>query len=204
MTTRGPAYLHREAAVTALIATALMSPATKASANPDLLGLYVGGGVGVGQVDISGQGNAESNFNANHSALKLIAGIRPITALGAELEYLDFGHPNSTVNYGPADATLKGAAVFGVAYLPVSWLDLYAKAGLARLHSTLNAYSEYQPECVPCSPSVFTVDRTDTRVAAGVGGLYKTGALSVRIEYEYFSLANANPSLVSLGLTWSF
>jgi len=197
------------AGITALMAATLMSSAGAANTNPDLLGLYVGAGAGVGQVDISGKGSSASNFNANHAAFKLIVGIRPIPVLGAELEYLDFGHPSSTVNYGPANATLKGAAVFGVAYLPGSLLDLYAKAGLARLHSTLTAQTENQTadlcgEPGICGPDLFQVNRTDTHFAAGIGGLGHIGALGVRVEYEYFSLANANPSLVSLGLTWSF
>ena len=87
------------AGITALMAATLMSSAGAANTNPDLLGLYVGAGAGVGQVDISGQGSSASNFNANHAAFKLIVGIRPIPVLGAELEYLDFGHPSSTVNY---------------------------------------------------------------------------------------------------------
>jgi hypothetical protein len=189
----------------------LLPTAGEASADPGLLGLYVGGGVGVAQVDISGQGNAFSNFNTNHAAFTLIVGIRPIPVLGAELEYLDFGHSSSTVNDGPAHATLKGLAIFGVAYLPTSTstVDFYAKAGLARLQSTLSARMEAQTADVcgqpgACGPELFQVDRSDTHFAAGVGGLCKVRALGVRVEYEYFSLANANPSLVSLGVTWSF
>jgi hypothetical protein len=48
------------------------------------------------------------------------------------------------------------------------------------------------------------VNRSDTSFAAGVGAQVKFGSLALRAEYERFDAAGENPSLVSLGLTWSF
>jgi hypothetical protein len=45
---------------------------------------------------------------------------------------------------------------------------------------------------------------TNTGLAAGAGAQFKFGSLSVRGEYERFSAAGGNPSLFSLGLTWTF
>jgi hypothetical protein len=185
-----------------ILATALVSG--HAAAAEDVVGLYVGGAVGQSQVHISSQGFANENFSKIHSAFQLMAGIRPIYFLGAEIEYVDFGHPNSSLNGAAADATLKGAAAFGVVYLPVPLIDLYAKTGLARLQSNLKGESEVHTNCVPCSPSLFRLDRTDSRIVAGAGAQYKYGALAMRAEFDYFSLAGAHPNLVSFGLTWTF
>jgi hypothetical protein len=57
----------------------------------DPLGFYVGGAVGQARVDAS-LPNADQ-FREDHSAFKIMAGLRPIPVLGAELEYVDFGHP---------------------------------------------------------------------------------------------------------------
>jgi hypothetical protein len=169
------------------------------------LGLYVGGAVGESRVEANSKEFSVDNFKADHSAFKFMLGLRPLPVIGAEVEYIDFGHPKSNLNGGPADATLKGAAAFGVLYLPVPLFDIYGKAGLARLQSTVNGISEIQPQCVPCAPALFRLNRTDTHFAAGAGAAYKTGALAIRAEYEYFNVSgSANPALVSLGLTWTF
>jgi len=170
----------------------------------DLLGLYVGGAVGQSRVEVNSEGFALDNFRENHSAFQLMSGLRPISLLGAEVDYMDFGHPGGSLNGAPASATLKGAAAFGVLYLPVPVIDIYAKAGLARLQSSLGGVSAVQPACVPCAPSLFRLDRTNTHFAAGAGAQYKLGALALRAEYEYFNTGGANPGLISLGITWTF
>jgi opacity protein-like surface antigen len=170
----------------------------------DLLGLYMGAGIGESRVAVNSEGFALDNFRENHSAFELLAGIRPLSTVGAEVVYIDFGHPSGRLNGAPAGATLKGAAAFGVLYLPVPVIDIYAKAGLARLQSTLNGQSAVQTACIPCSPNLFRLDRTNTHFAAGAGAQYKLGAFALRAEYEYFNAGGANPGLVSLGFTWTF
>jgi hypothetical protein len=96
-----------------------------------------------------------------------MVGLRPISLVGAEVAYVDFGDPNGTVGTIPlggavpisADVKMKGAAAFGVLYL-----------GLA----------------------------------IGAGAQFKFGSMAMRGEYERFSAAGSNPSLFSLGLTWTF
>src|SRR5882762_1522379 len=73
----------------------------------DLLGLYVGGAAGQSQVEA----NAPSigDFKQNHSAFKVIAGMRPIPLIGAELSYIDFGHPSGNINSVATGVSEKGA-----------------------------------------------------------------------------------------------
>jgi opacity protein-like surface antigen len=99
---------------------------------------------------------------------------------------------------------MKGAAAFGVLYLPLPVVEVYVKARLARLESTLNAFSPEQPSCIPCAPATFQLDRTNTGFAAGAGAQHKFGSWAVRKEYERFNAAGGNPSLLSAGITWSF
>jgi len=170
----------------------------------DLLGLYVGGAVGQSQVEA----NAPSvgDFKENHSAFKVIAGIRPIPLIGAELSYIDFGHPSGDINAVSSNVSEKGADAFAVLYLPVPVVDVFVKAGLARLQSTLNSANGGVGTCTITKPNcaLFRLDRTNTNFAAGAGVQMKFGSWAVRAEYERFNAAGGNPSLVSLGLTWTF
>jgi len=170
----------------------------------DLLGLYVGGSAGQSQVeaDVPSIGD----FKQNHSAFKLIAGIRPISLIGAELSYIDFGHPSGRINAVSSNVSEKGADAFGVLYLPVPVVDVFVKAGLARLQSTSTSFKTGVGSCTVTYPNcaLFRLDRTDTGFAAGAGAQVKFGPWAVRAEYERFNAAGGNPSLVSLGLTWTF
>src|SRR5258708_10817046 len=170
----------------------------------DLLGLYVGGSAGQTQVEA----NAPSigDFKQNHSAFKVIAGIRPISLIGAELSYIDFGHPSGSINTVSSNVSEKGADAFAVLYVPVPIVDVFVKAGLARLQSTVNSVRGGVGTCTITAPNcaLFRLDRTNTSFAAGAGAQLKFGSWAVRAEYERFNAAGGNPSLVSLGLTWTF
>jgi hypothetical protein len=98
---------------------------------------------------------------------------------------------------------MKGAAAFGVLYLPVPIVDVFLKAGFARLESTVNGSICSPCACDFCRPS-FQQKRTNTSGAGGVGIQYRFGSLGVRAEYEQFNAAGGNPSLLSAGVTWSF
>lgn len=189
------------------------TPANKSMAE-NLLGLYAGAAVGQSQVDTGSGGVVPSptdHFRKNHSAFKIMAGVRPISLLGAELAYIDFGHPSGALGGAPADVGMKAVAAFAVLYLPVPVVDVYVKAGAARLQSTINGtvYSacvilpgQLPGNCQPSAP--FRVDRTNTSFAAGAGAQFKVGSLAVRAEYERFTTVGGNPRLVSVGITWTF
>jgi hypothetical protein len=179
----------------------------------DLLGLYVGGAVGqsrglkaidsVGFPVYNGLVTETQSFEGRRTAFSVMLGVRPISLLGAEIDYIDLGKPSGSLWGNPADISMKGEAAFGVLYLPVPIVDVYLKAGVARLESTVNG-----SVCTPCACDFcrysFQLNRTNTSGAGGVGTQYKFGAWAVRAEYERFNAAGGNPSLVSLGVTWTF
>jgi hypothetical protein len=196
----------------------LAQPSGQAVAE-DLLGLYAGGAIGQSRVEATGQrvyalGNVyydTGNFKESHSAFKVMVGIRPLSLLGAEVAYTDFGHPSGGFGAHPADVSMKAGTAFGVLYLPVPIVDVFLKAGVARVQSEVNGTGVYGPQCSsngPCPLYVglapFKLNRTNTAGAGGVGAQYKFGPWSVRAEYERFNAAGGNPSLLSAGITWSF
>jgi hypothetical protein len=207
----GPKPTNTSALILAAIALPALSGGNAMA--DDLFGLYVGGAIGQGQVAASASYPTIANlypgeFKENHSAFKVMAGIRPISLVGAELAYIDFGHPSGNIFGYPASASLKGTAAFGILYLPVPVMDLYVKAGLARLQSSLSGfYPNGDNLCVPgepCGTSPFQLNRTNTSGAGGAGAQYKFGSWAVRAEYERFNSAGGNPSLLSVGITWTF
>ena len=138
------------------------------------LGFYLG--LDVGESTVRSDNNYLYGYNdfngyyggpydySHHFAWKAAAGIRPISVVGAELEYLDFGHPGSDTtyyynnfNYGP-DSHPRAIALFGVGYLPlpVPFLDVYGKAGIARLHTNVNGFDGQI--CVDPAPQCRIVD----------------------------------------------
>ena len=64
-------------------------------------------------------------------------GIRPISLIGAEVQYVDFGNASDLSSNAVHQ---QAGAVYGMLYapIPVPLFDVYAKAGLAWLRSTAN------------------------------------------------------------------
>jgi opacity protein-like surface antigen len=138
--------------------------------------------------------------------------LRSIPLLGAELAHIDLGHPSGRPSGLPTDASMRGTAAFGVLHLPlpVPMVDVYAKAGLARLKSTLH-YTAFRPGVGACSVNDPTcslqplqVDRIDTAFAGGAGVQFKLNSWALRAEFKQFIAAGGHPGLVSVGFTWNF
>src|SRR6202011_3946238 len=103
-------------------------------------GFYLGAGVGYSTIrsDDSAYG-LPGYFNDHQTAWKLIAGVRPMSILGAELQYIHFGQPghlsgNYDTGYYGRDSHPRASALFAMGYLPlpIPFFDVYGKAGIAR------------------------------------------------------------------------
>jgi len=191
-------------------ATIVFSNAARAD---NLLGLYIGGGVGQSHVrsDLGAFSNL-GEFVENHTGWKALIGVRPISLLGAELEYADLGH--SASGGGPVppgliynlDVSQKATSLFGLVYwpLPLPIFDVYGKAGFSRLRTEVNAsWRCVAPITCVANPS-FHLDSTDTRFAYGAGAQAKFLSLGVRVEYERISEPGGSPDLYSIIATWTF
>jgi hypothetical protein len=187
------------------------------------LGAYIGGATGQGWVETGDRtlsGTSIPAFRENHIAYELMAGVRPISLFGAEIAYVDFGHPHQTrpvgdavsagLSLSAADVRMKGAAAFGILYLPVRVVDVYVKAGLSRIQTTANVAGVRLgvASCAFNAPNcaLFTAhgSTTDTHVAVGAGAQLKLGSWALRAEYERFDAAGGNPGLATVGVTWTF
>ena len=201
----------------------LMGAACGSASAADPLGFYVGAGIAHSQVrnDVQFVGASGSvGLSGGATGWKAILGIRPLSIIGAEAEYLDFGSATgsasipATVTSGGLNATLtahpKAAALFAMGYLPIPLphLDVFAKAGAARLKSSVNASAQATcPIGVACLIPIFippySASSSDTNFAYGAGVQVKLASLAVRAEYERIHSSSGDPDLLSLALTWS-
>ncbi len=179
------------------------------------LGLYVGAAIGQGWTEVDPltvSGETFGAINRNEGAVSVLAGVRPVPLLAAEIAYVDLGHAHeelSLQNASSADVRMKGATVFGILYLPLPVVDLYVKAGLARLQTTTDV-TMFQPGFGTCAVDVprcafFTRQgaATDTNFAAGAGLQFRLGRWGLRSEYQRFTAAGGHPQLAQIGLTWT-
>ena len=199
---------------TRLLAAALISGtlAGAACADDELLGSYVGVGVGNANVRIDRRpGDIALGLKEHHGAWKVTFGLRPISLLGVEVNYVDLGRVSATLG-APGSATTvlatarqSGGAAYAVGYLPlpVPLLDVFGKVGTVHMQTHVDG-SLPQVQCIAAGCNEFHSSSTDTDFAWGAGVQVKlplTG-LSVRGEYERYSVPNGAPDLLSVNLLW--
>lgn len=193
-------------------AAACGASTTALAANP--LGFYLGAGLGYSTVRSDDPAfGLPGYFNNHQTAWKAIAGVRPIPIIGAEFEYLDFGQPgghhNYNINYYGTDTHPRAAALFVLGYLPIPlpFLDIFAKAGAARLQTNVVTSIVY-PVCVVtspvCNPIVTRQETTNNRLAYGAGIQSKWIGVSVRAEYERISSRFGDPDAFTVSATYTF
>jgi len=202
----------------ALMAMAAYAPWTAVMAADDPLGLYnplgfyIGAGVGESTVR-SGDAayGLPGYYNDHQTAWKGIIGIRPISFVGVEAEYIDFGRPGRLYSdaYG-FDSHPTAPVLFGIGYLPIPlpFIDIYAKAGVARLK--LDAREYFEVACTasgPCPTYVLetTNEVTQTKFAYGGGVSSKLPfGFTVRAEYERISSPYGDPDAFTVSALWTF
>lgn len=155
-------------------------------------GFYLGGSIGQANVQIDNlTGNVlpDDDFDADDTAYKLIAGMRPLDWLAVEAAYVNFGEPDDTVAGFPLEAEGDGISAFAVGFLPTGPVDLFAKVGLIAWDTKVSGIG-------------FDDDGSD--LAYGVGAQFRFLSLSIRAEYEKFEISDVDLDMISIGLTYTF
>jgi hypothetical protein len=181
-----------------------------------LPGFYLGAAIGEATVRTSqgilGDTGYDFHFDQRHGAWKVTMGSRPIAPVGIEAGYIDFGNPTGSQSIsgfgGLSQASARAVTLFGLGYLPipVPFLDVYGKLGVARLHGAATEVPP-APLCsagLPCAVSPFGVSNWSTNLALGAGAQAKFGQLALRAEYERIAASGGSPDILSLGVTWTF
>lgn len=187
--------------------------------------LYIGAGAGQATLREDQPlstviGTLSFNLHQHDTGWRAFVGVRPISLLGAELEYASFGESSASRIFVPTPefvpytdhAGARAVSAFALGYLPLPsrWLDVYAKAGIAdlRTHDLYQAPGSCPPGvfCAPGLPIVsggYTYSsRSEADFAYGAGLRLRFGALSLSADYERISARYGDPDLLSLNVSW--
>lgn len=167
----------------AILATALLLASTAGMAADN--GIYLGASLGNANVDIN---QGPLRIDGDDTGFKIIAGIRPLDWFGIEANYVNFGEAKD----GQASAEADGISGFGVFFVPVGPLDLFAKGGVISYDSNIKLRG-------------INIRDDGTEFAYGVGVQFRLLSLSVRAEYEKFDIDDVkDANMLSLGVTYTF
>lgn len=123
---------------------------------------------------------------------KILGGLRISPNFGVEAAYTDFGKSDAPAASGPFDAKADAISVFGVGAWPVGPVDLFVKAGAARIDAKGTVGS-------------VTFKDKATEFAYGVGAQFNLGNLGLRAEYEKFDTdVIGDLDVISLSAVFSF
>jgi opacity protein-like surface antigen len=155
--------------------------------------LYIGAGIGQSDVDLSADDLNALDFDSKDMGWKVFGGLRA-TMFGAELQYIDFGNPNGD----DSEVEYKALGAYGLVYLPLPLpvLDIYAKAGMAKVDADLSVDGLGEDSV------------KDTQFSYGLGVQLKFGSFGLRGEWEQFKVKDSGtsvkPTLLSVSFSKSF
>ena len=157
--------------------------------------IYAGAGIVRDDLRDVTAGSVSSDIKS--TSWKAYAGVRPISLFAIEADYTDLGSNSNTfltqagtcpvggcLVTSHADARAFAGYAVGFLPIPVPFLDVFGKAGLARwqLSQTSNAPM----------PQLFALSRNGTEFAWGGGAQVHVGNFGARLEYENFRIPNTN------------
>ncbi len=156
----------RTVTLTALSAALLLSTGALAQDAEPVTGFYLGAAFTQARFD-NDDFDVDDIDNEDNS-WKLVAGVRTHRAFGFEFDYINFGKSTqpSVPAGGPFEAKAEGFALYGLGLLPLGPVDLFAKAGIARIDAKGNV------------GAVFFEDKA-TEFAYGVGAQWRLGRVRV-------------------------
>ena len=145
-------------------------------------------GAGISKDKVSGIVNGAADIDT--TAWKALAGFRPISVVAVEADYLNLGSQTNTFVTTSSHSDAKAFVGYAVGFLPIPlpFLDVFGKAGLARWRLNGSAASP-----------LTSFSTSGTEFAWGVGTQVHAGNFGARLEYEDFRIPNTNgANVVSL------
>jgi opacity protein-like surface antigen len=160
-------------------------------------GWYLGAGVGRFNVQIDNPGDVTDtigSFDSDDTTLKLFGGYRFNPYVALELDYMDLGNPEDTIDARRVNADVNGFAPYVVGTLPVGPVELFAKAG----------YLFYDVK-VDVDDATVIDDNTQDFVYGGGIGVTLFDKLNTRLEYEVIDIgAVDDANALWLSAAWRF
>lgn len=198
---------QRQAAMLAGVLVAASAGGIARAVDP--FGFYVGGGIGGSGVRLeqrlSSNPSAASallDFSEHPTGWTVLAGVRPVSVLGAEIAYTDFGHPSASYSLAgqavAADVHATSTSLSGLFYLPIPLpvLDIYARVGLSHLNETASVTGN---GFVP-----FSASGSQSRLGYGAGVQLRLAGVGIRADYQRVSARAGDPDMFSLGVLIGF
>ena len=142
-------------------------------------------GAGISKDKLSDIGNQGTNFaDIDKTSWKAYAGFRPLSVVAVEADYIDLGSDSN--NFSGTSSHAKAFAGYGVGFLPIPlpWLDVFGKAGVARWKLDGSA------------PSA-SFSTSGTEFAWGVGTQAHLGNFGARLEYEHFDIPGTSGAKIT-------
>jgi OOP family OmpA-OmpF porin len=182
---------------TLLAAAALFASGLTPAFADNERGLYLG--VGVGQFNIEVDDLDTSNgideaFDSDDTVYKVFGGWRFNPFIGVELDYIDLGGPEDTIDTVKVKAEINGFAPYLVGTLPVGPIELFARVG----------YYFYDVKI--SGESLGSVDDSSEDLVYGAGvGLTLFEHLHARLEYEIIDVSDVDDAnAIWLSGAWRF
>jgi hypothetical protein len=174
------------------VAGTLLAPAVMAQdASEATKGFYVGGA--------AGQARFDDNFDIDDldredTSWKALAGWRFADQFALEASYIDFGDSTAPAQLGltPFAQSAKAYTLQAVGYIPIPYVDLFAKVGAARIDAEGGG------------GALARVNDKATNFAYGWGAQWRWRSLAIRGEYERFDTDFIGDlDLITLGVTYT-
>ncbi|HET7201902.1 MAG TPA: outer membrane beta-barrel protein [Steroidobacteraceae bacterium] len=185
--------MKRSAAAAAILIALGTTPALAENDS----GLYLGAGVGRFNVEIDNPGDVTDtvgSFDADDTTFKAFAGWRFNPYIGVELDYIDLGNPEDTIDERRINADINGFAPYVVGTLPVGPVELFAKVG----------YLFYDVK-VDVDDLDVVDDSNEDLVYGGGIGLTLFEQLHTRLEYEVIDIGEFDDAnALWLSAAWRF
>jgi len=172
----------------------------------DALGFYLGGGVGWSTVHDDSFSDLGLTVEHHPTGWTALLGLRPIPFIGGEIQYVDFG--SGSASSGAFEQTIHqhGPAAFVNLYLPLPFIDLFAKAGIASTETSSTERATGPVVCPLSTPNCgySSSSGSVSKAAYGGGVQLKFGHFAVRGEYVRFEAQSGHPQLAALEALWRF